>query len=129
MRDSNPAWPPAAKRLAGTVNDTVRAAAGSGAVAADPATDAVTPSPPGGAADPGRSGTVGDEWGVMPSGACQLRAPVESWIRRSALDPGAGAGTEIVTVPVAAVECPTAMCVVGDRPEFASALWNSWPPG
>lgn len=38
-------------------------------------------------------------------------------------------GTEIVTGPVAGVDCPNAMCVVADRSEFASTVWSNWLPG
>src|ERR1700722_2204585 len=69
MRDSKPACLlPAAKRAAGTVNETVRVAAGSGAVAGDFAADAVTPSSAGAAAEPGGSRTSSDERRMMPSG-------------------------------------------------------------
>ena len=92
------------KRLAGTVNDTVGAAVGSGAVVGDSAAAEVTPSSADAATEPAGSWTLSNEWGVIPSGACQLRAPVESCIRSSALDPGVSLGAEIVTGPVAAVE-------------------------
>ena len=62
MRDSNPACLlPAAKRLASTVNDTVGAAVGSGAVVEDSAADVVTPSSTDAATEPVGSRTFSDE--------------------------------------------------------------------